>query len=116
MTNAIYRITVMVEDYQELALTGEPISVAPDRGGVSDCFDLWFEHTDEGMHAADGHRTYPIWVFGTGHPVPWLSHTRHKWRFLGTVVTASGLVWHIYTGPARNPVVEGTVVTNELSA
>jgi hypothetical protein len=44
------------------------------------------------------HQSYPIWVFGTGHPVPWSGYTRHAWTFLGTVVTPSGLVWHVYTG------------------
>lgn len=94
--NSIYRVTVMVEDYQELQLSGPPLSVAADRGGVSDCFDLWFEHYDDSHK--EMHRSYPIWVFGTGAPVPWTAYTRHAWTFLGTVVTASGLVWHVYTG------------------
>lgn len=98
--NSIYRLSVAVEDYQELNLTGPPLSVAPDRGGSSDVFDLWFEHMDGDRPAyePDYHGKYAIWVFGTGHPVPWTNYTRQAWKFIGTVVTPSGLVWHVYTG------------------
>lgn len=93
MTNSIHRISVKVEDYQELALTGPPLSVAASRDGSSDSFDLWYEHMDDCRE-----HPYPVWVFGTGHPVPWTRNTRHAWRLLGTVVTPSGLVWHVFTG------------------
>jgi hypothetical protein len=95
--NSIYRVSVPVTDYQELDLTGPPLSVAADRDGSSACFDLWFEHRDLGFEP-DYHHPYPIWVFGTGHPVPWTHYTRYAWVFLGTVVTPSGLVWHVFTG------------------
>lgn len=93
MSNSIHRVTVNVEDYQELELTGPPISVAASRDGGSDTFDLWFEHMDDCRQ-----HPYAMLVFGTGHPVPWSRHSRHGYRFLGTVVTPSGLVWHVYTG------------------
>lgn len=105
--NSIHRISVRVEDYQELDLTGPPISVAPDRGGSSGIFDLWFEHMDGDRPAyePDYHHPYAIYVFGTGHPVPWSTFTRHAYRFLGTVVTPLGLVWHVYTGPRQGQAV-----------
>jgi hypothetical protein len=100
--NSIHRVSVDVTDKQHLQLTGPPISVAPSRDGSSDHFDLWFEHMDGDRPAYepkfDG--TYTIHVFGTGHPVPWSAYSRHAYQFLGTVVTPSGLVWHVYRGPA----------------
>jgi hypothetical protein len=95
--NSIHRVSVQVEDKQVLHLSGPPISVAPDRGGSSDCFDLWFEHMDGSVPSAEDGCT--ILVFGTGHPVPWSQYSRHAYQFLGTVVTPSGLVWHVYRGP-----------------
>jgi hypothetical protein len=92
--NSIYRISVPVEDYQELDLTGPPISVAPDRGGSDGKFDLWFEHYDRDPSPC------AIYVFGTGHPIPWNAWNRSYWHFLGTVVN-SYLVWHVYVGPRK---------------
>lgn len=105
--NSIYRVSVEVTDKQVLQLTGPPISVAPDRGGSSDRFDLWFEHMDGDRPAyePDYHGDYTILVFGTGHPVPWSHYTRHAYSFIGTVVTPSGLVWHVYRGPAPGQMV-----------
>jgi hypothetical protein len=94
VTNSIYRISVPVEDYQEIEITGSPISVAPDRDRFSDRFDLWFEHYGRSTSCA-------IWIFGTGHPVPWTESNRLAWTFLGTVVTPATLVWHVYTGPRK---------------
>jgi hypothetical protein len=95
--NSIHHVEVEVKDRQELDLTGPPISVAPDRGGRSDVFDLWFEHMD-GREPGYHHKKYAIYVFRTGHPVPWTNSTRHIYRFLGTVVIPSG-EWHVYRGP-----------------
>lgn len=102
--NSIYRVSVDVKDYQELMLTGPPLSVAPDRGGASDCFDLWFEHFEPDGEASES-RPYPLYVFGTGHPVPWTKYTRYAYTFLGTVVTPSGLIWHVYAGPQQGAVI-----------
>lgn len=101
--NSIHRISVEVTDYQELDLTGPPISVAATRDGSSNIFDLWFEHMEGNRPAYEPnyHGRYGIYVFGTGHPVPWTHYSRHAWKFLGTVVTPSGLVWHVYLGPGR---------------
>lgn len=105
-SNSIHRITVNVEDYQELDLTGPAVSVAADREYRSDRFDLWYEHYDPDLagnsHALAGvGQPRALYVFGTGHPVPWTAWTRHAWHFLGTVVTPSGLVWHVYDGPLK---------------
>ena len=87
---SIYRQNVPVEHYQEIT-AGRIISVAPCRSGSSGAFDLWYEN--------DSADTQGLYVFGTGHPTPWDGWTRHAWNFIGTVVTPSDLVWHVYTGP-----------------
>lgn len=93
--SGIHRVSVRVADYQELDIDGPVISVAADRDGRSDVLDLWFESggPTEGLTA--------IYVFGTGHPTPWNGYTRHGWQFIGTVITPSGLVWHVYHGPCK---------------
>jgi hypothetical protein len=105
--NSIYRISVPVDDYQELSLTGPILSVAADRGGSSDVIDLWYEHMDGNRPAykPNYHRPRSLWIFGTGHPVPWTDYTRHAWHFLGTVVTPSGLIWHCYTGHMKGKMI-----------
>ena len=107
--NSIYRATVEVTDYQELELTGPPISVAPCRPSVLGEFDLWYEHMEHDhplpAYAQDPHRRYhrryAIYVFGTGNPTPWNTFTRYAWTFLGTVITHPTAVWHVYLGPRR---------------
>lgn len=104
--NSIHRISVEVADYQEIDLTGPAISVAADREFRSDRFDLWYEHyEDTGPALAGLTLTRALYVIGTGHPVPWTPWTRYAFTFLGTVVTPSGLVWHIYTGPREGQVI-----------
>lgn len=104
--NSIYRISVEVQDYQELELTGPAISVAADREYRSDRFDLWYEHYNADGPALMGlTRNRALYVLGTGHPAPWTAFTRYAFTFLGTIVTPSGLVWHVYTGPTRDQVI-----------
>jgi hypothetical protein len=93
--NSIYRKSLKVEDYQKVPLTGPPISVAADRGGYDDVFDLWYEHMD-----GNDEKLYGIYVLGTGHPVPWSNLAERRiFQHLGTVITPSGyLVWHVYQG------------------
>ena len=87
----IHRISLQVADYHEIDVGGPVLSVAADRGGRSDVFDLWFENGDYPSHKMAVH------VVGTGHPLPWMSRcTKPAYRFVGTVVTVSGLVWHVY--------------------
>lgn len=89
---AVHRISINVDPgYHEIEVGGQVLSVAADRGGRSDVFDLWFENGDYEPHKVALH------IVGTGHPLPWSSRwTRHAYRFVGTVVTPSGLVWHAY--------------------
>ncbi len=93
-SESIFRVTIAVEDYQELKLTGPALSVAPVRTGASDYIDLWFEHRDHPY-------VFGLYVMGTGHPVPWNAQTRDMFRFIGTVVTPVGLIWHVFTGPVK---------------
>lgn len=91
----IYRLQIPVTDQADYELTGPVISAAPDRGGRSDVIDIWFEHT------GGEPRKRGVYIFGTGHPQPWNQWTRDNWHFIDTVVTPSGLVWHVYVGPAE---------------
>ncbi|MCV7255279.1 hypothetical protein H7J86_24250 [Mycobacterium hackensackense] len=103
---SIHRVQVPVEDYQELAglTTGPVISAAATRDGRSDVIDLWFE-SDAGGRIPPVPRA--LYIFGTGHPTPWDHWTRYAWTFINTVVTPSGLVWHIYVGPLDSDEVPG---------
>lgn len=95
--SCIHRMSVEVKDYQELDLGGGMVlSVAADRDGRSAVFDMWFE--------SDGGSADPtaIYVLGTGHVTPWNAEIRYAWVFIGTVVTPSGLVWHVYRGPRKD--------------
>lgn len=95
MTNAIYRMSLSVLDYQELIIPGKPLSVGADRGGAQDIVDLWYEHSDDVQTVTHG-----LYMMGTGHAVPWAKHMRVEFSFLGTVITPY-LVWHVFTGPVR---------------
>lgn len=99
--SAIHRLNLAVEDYQDVTLTGPPISVAACRDGSSDRIDLWYEHTAWATSKEDPGITRGLYIFGTGHPTPWSIYTRGNWTFIGTVVTPSGLVWHVYIVAAR---------------
>lgn len=90
---SIYRVQLPVTDYQVAPINGAIISAAADRGGNSDVIDVWFE-----THFVEAAAVY---IFGTGHPTPWTTATRSQWRFIDTVVTPSGLVWHVYVGPFK---------------
>jgi hypothetical protein len=86
--SVIHRVALDIEDAQVVDMhpSGEILSVAPTRDGRSGQVDLWFT-------------TYPNepngkrWVYmaGTGMPRP-------PGRFVGTVVTPVGLVWHVFAG------------------
>ncbi|MYV30728.1 hypothetical protein GQ649_26280 [Rhodococcus sp. DSM 6344] len=84
----IHRVTLPVTDEQIVSIHngGEVLSVAPTRDGRSDVIDLWFTTypTEE-----PGRRQ--IYMAGTGHPRP-------RGKFIGTVVTPQGLVWHAFAG------------------
>lgn len=88
MSSVIHRVTLDVTDAQLIAIPniGQVLSVAPTRDGGSSQIDLWFTtYPDE----PNGKRW--IYMAGTGHPLP-------DGRFVGTVVTPSGLVWHVFEG------------------
>jgi hypothetical protein len=85
----IHRATLEVTDRQLLAIHpgGQILSVAPTRDGLSSQIDVWFT-TYPSRH---GIETRWIHIAGTGQTVP-------PGRFVGTVVTPAGLVWHVFEG------------------
>lgn len=102
----ILRHSLDITDYQEIVLPGrgEMLSVAQSRSFPSEQIDLWTLDFGTGdQHFA------AIYVIGTGNPMPTELHGGDgnfnyagTWRkFLGTVVTPVGLVWHVFHGPAR---------------
>lgn len=90
----IYRLNLPVTDYQEMDRV-TVISAAPCRSGQSDVIDLWYE-----TGYLDGAKQ-GLYIFGTGHPTPWSAYTRYAFYFVDTVVTPSGLIWHVYVGPTK---------------
>lgn len=90
----IHRLNLPVAEYQEINF-GRVISAAPCRSGRSDVVDIWFEAAS----AFDDKQG--LYIFGTGHPTPWNGFTRYAWEFIDTVVTPSGLIWHVYAGPLK---------------
>lgn len=85
---AIHRVTLPVTDEQSISMhgAGEVLSVAPTRDGRSDVIDLWFT-----TYPTEDPGSRPIYMAGTGHPRP-------RGKFIGTVVTPYGLVWHVFAG------------------
>jgi hypothetical protein len=84
----IHRMTIPVADEQIVSMYpgGEILSVAPTRDSRSAVVDLWFTTYPNGI---EGHRT--VRMAGTGHPRP-------HGRFIGTVITPAGYVWHVFEG------------------
>lgn len=85
----VLRTRLSIADNQTVAMHpgGEILSVAYPRDGRTDAIDMWFtsypftpEHTES---------TRTVHVVGTGDERP-------DGRFVGTVVTPSGLVWHVF--------------------
>lgn len=97
----IFRLNLPVTDYQEIPV-GRVISAAPCRSGRSDVIDLWYERP-----SSPRDETLGLYIFGTGHRTPWNPWTRYAWDFIDTVVTPSGLVWHVYVGPKEGEAVPG---------
>lgn len=87
----IYRALLPVVDSQVVVMHagGQVLSVAPARDGRSDHIDLWFT-TFPGNPRSETDSRW-IHIAGTGHPRP-------PGRFVGTVVTPAGLVWHVFEG------------------
>lgn len=95
---AIFRKNIAIDDYVEIPNAGRILSVAASRDGSSGTIDVWFEQP---WAIDDTTKPQAIWIFGTGHGTPWTPYTRHAWRFIGTVVTPSGLVRHVFWGPRK---------------
>ncbi len=107
----IIRHPIAIIDYQEIYLPGEGevLSVAASREFPNHGIDLWALDYERGEQ-----RTVTIYVIGTGNPMPTdlaaeMDPHGHggipvllpDHKFIGTVVTANGLVWHIFEGPVR---------------
>lgn len=84
----IHRVTVPVADVVTVdCFPGVVLSSGVARDGSSDHIDLWYS-----TYATT--RPREVFIAGTGHPLP-------GGRFIGTVVTPAGLVWHVFEG---NPI------------
>lgn len=109
----IIRHQLSITDYQTVTLpaAGDLLSVAQSRTSPSGLIDLWSLD-----HEIGEPRTAAIYIIGTGHPMPdelaaQLVPAYHggadtvlpmfTQKFLGTVVTPVGLVWHVFEGPVR---------------
>lgn len=122
----ILRHPIEITDYQTITLPndGDLLSVALSRDDQNGLIDLWSLDFQYGNG-----RPAAIYVIGTGNPMPEelrdSANTVYRraeaargdgvvhdvfippedplpWRkFLGTVVTPIGLVWHVFEGPIR---------------
>lgn len=105
----IIRHSIAITDYQTIKLPGEgqPLSVALSRNLPDHAIDLWSLDEQIGDPRAVG-----VYVV---NPMPdtlathlsWLPHNPRSLipptltKFIGTVVTPSGLVWHVFDGPVQ---------------
>ena len=79
----IHRVSIPIVDVQTVdCFPGEILSVAPTRDGRRDRIDLWFTRYKTASPRE-------VFVVGTGQPYS-------RGRFVGTVVTPAGLVWHVF--------------------
>jgi hypothetical protein len=96
----ILRENLEVIDYQTLILPADAVilSVAPCRSD-REYVDLWYTDPELPEH---GERDFGIYIAGTGHrmSVALVIDLEHCARHLGTCVMPSGLVWHVFEGPA----------------
>lgn len=94
----VIRHVLSITDYQvvDLPARGSLVSVAVSRTAPDDLIDLW--SIDEQV---EGGRQVGVYIVGTGNPAPvGISHPAIR-RFIGTVVTPCGLVWHVFEGVTR---------------
>lgn len=122
----IIRHQLTINDYQTVTLPfdGDLQSVAQSRTSPNDLIDLWSLDFEYGKGWTKG-----IYIVGTGNPMPEQlrdsANTRYRrdehryspgfthdvfirdedpkpWRkFIGTVITPCGLVWHVFEGPVQ---------------
>lgn len=108
----IIRHQIEITDYQVIKMPrGERLSVAASRTLPERDIDLWSLDMEDGSSDWSG-----IYVIGTGNPMPDILRSNQerfnqgdpivagdmRWRrFIGTVVTPSGLVWHVFEGTVR---------------
>lgn len=106
----ILRHQIAITDYQEIELLGKGqlLSVAVSRTIPEHGIDLW------SLDYQSSPRPYmqprAVYVIGTGNPMPDELLDHDEWsgypklpqrRFIGTVVTPNGFVWHVFEGPRR---------------
>lgn len=100
----VLRHQIAITDYQVLKVPWPPelLSVAVSRVLPNRAIDLWSLDLEDGSRQGD----VGIYVVGTGNPMPdALAFSGNPFasdrgrKFIGTVVTPSGLVWHVFQGP-----------------
>lgn len=109
----IIRHELEITDYQTIDLPsqGDLLSVAKSRTEENRNIELWSLDYEYGAA-----RTAAVYIIGTGNPMPSQLHDPAQvrfenhfvgvlptpWRkFIGTVVTPIGLVWHVFEGPVQ---------------
>lgn len=88
VTKRIYKYQVSVDD-QDHYVTMPPESTivhVSTQGAVIDIVNFWAEHVEQVTPQV----TRAFRVFGTGHEIP------GDYEYVGTTLTASPLVWHLY--------------------
>lgn len=91
----IIRHQIPVTDHAKIDVYGELISAAASRTDPNGSIDIWSVDHEFGEAPAPVH----VFVIGTGNPIPPdAADAIRNGKFLGTIVTPSRLVWHVWQG------------------
>lgn len=92
-----HQIGIVDKQTIELPAYGDLLFVAVSRTIPNHGIDLWSVDFERGRaHTVD------VYVVGTGNPMDEDTQEAVMFgKFLGTVVTPSGLVWHVWQGKIR---------------
>ncbi|AJW38538.1 hypothetical protein NY08_506 [Rhodococcus sp. B7740] len=91
----VFRYSIPVTDsefFLPLSPNSVVLSVADSRNRPTDYVDVWVRVPKADRYATETGRYAVFRIAGTGHDV----EAEDATHFLGTVVTALGLVWHVF--------------------
>lgn len=92
-----HHIPITDRQFIQTPADGELLSAAVSRTAPDTHIDVWSIDYQRGVP-----RAIDVHIVGTGNPIPEDTQTAiSSGKFLGTVVTPSRLVWHVWSGKIR---------------